>query len=366
MKIFFGPDERMRYLGFDDRWAMLVGILLLSLVSVVLFTANEAELSPTKLGICIGIGLLHTSVYWFFSRLLVVNLRAHLPLQEQTGRRILLMVSAAIVLVVLVELLSGLLLKLMVTHGGATDYVKAPIAFEFVVSLTLILLAMGAYESVYFFTKYRHSLIEQERLAKANMQAQLAVLKQQVNPHFLFNSLNTLTNLIPEDSEKAVIFTQRLSAVYRRILEFRHEELIPLEEELKALRDYIYLMQTRFEDKLIVSWNEPKLPERHDNKVKVVPLTLQLLVENAIKHNVVSLATPLRIGISIDASKVTVTNSVRPRSYVAASTGWGQENIRQRYRMVTDLALGVECTTEYYRVTVPLLTDKNSLPYATA
>ncbi len=374
MKLLLTRAERLRYLGFDDLWATLLGVPILALVALVLFTANEATLTPTKVAICLGIGLMHTSVYWYLSRLLVVVLRRRLPLQEQTVRRILHMIAAALLMVTVVELISKTLtIRLFPIITEASS--NAPLAFEFVVAFTLIMLVMGVYESVYFFAKYRHSLVEQERLARANMQSHLAALKQQINPHFLFNSLNTLTNLIPEDADKAVIFTQRLSAVYRRILEYRHHELIPLEEELTALRDYIFLMQTRFEDKLIVTWQHggegagtqvQRNGKRTMPQLSVVPLTLQLLVENAIKHNVISEATPLHITIAIGEYEISVTNSLQLRRRSPHSTGWGQDNIRQRYRMVTNRSVTVEQTANTYRVAVPLLVTKMPPAYATA
>lgn len=375
MKLLLTRAERLRYLGFDDHWATLLGVPILSLVALVLFTASEEVLTPTKVAVCLGIGLVHTSVYWYLSRLLVVVMRWWFPRQEQTVRRIVLMIVAALVLVTGVELASRLLSTRVFPAIAEGGYGDAPMAFEFVVAFTLILLVMGAYESVYFFTKYRRSLVEQERLAKANMHAQLAALKQQVNPHFLFNSLNTLTNLIPEDGDKAVIFTQRLSAVYRRILEYRHHELIPLEEELEALRDYIYLMQTRFEDKLCVEWNTGAAGKSRLNtglasalqmQGKLVPLSLQLLAENALKHNVVSHDSPLRLSITVTPEEVIVTNSLHLRSRPTLhSTGWGQDSIRRRYRMVTQRPVIVEQTETHYRVRLPLLAAQQEARYAT-
>jgi hypothetical protein len=363
MKFLLNRRERIRYLGFDDRWVLLVGIPAISLVSFILFTAGGADLSIRDTIGCLILGVLFTAGYWTINRNSTLLLRQRFPRQEDTPLRISLMVGVAILSVLLIDIGVNRILQLVAHDVMPAHWGDTPGLFSFAASLTLCVMVLGGYEAVYFFTKYRHSLLEQERLAKANMQAQLAALKQQVNPHFLFNSLNTLTNLIPEDADKAVLFTQRLSAVYRRILEYRHRELIPLREELEALRDYIFLMQTRFEDKLRVEWDVGGARPRV--QAEIVPLSLQLLVENAIKHNIVSAEHPLLIRVRVTEDAVEVSNTLNLRSRSLHSTGWGQDSIRKRYRMVTERPVEVEQTYNHYRVTLPLITTP-ILRYATA
>jgi len=257
---------------------------------------------------------------------------------------------------------------------------EPPFFFKIVMSYTLVIMVLAIYEGIFFFTKYRQSIIEKERLAKENMQSQLSVLKQQMNPHFLFNSLNTLVNIIPEDRRKATLFTQRLSAVYRRILEWRHKELITLEEESAAVQDYVFLMQTRFEDKLQVCWHygagtqvqcEGKgqtmnLPAEFRG-YRIVPLSIQLLVENAIKHNVVSSDHPLHIDIKLANNRITVSNPLNLRSGRSLdSTGWGHQNLKARYEMVTLDPVEIRKTTQLYEVSIPILPVKSAVRYATA
>ncbi|MEM9259639.1 MAG: histidine kinase, partial [Bacteroidota bacterium] len=249
-----------------------------------------------------------------------------------------------------------------------TGFNQPSLAFKMIMSFTLVIMVISIYESVYFFVMFKRTALERERLAKENMQAQLSVLKQQMNPHFLFNSLNTLVNIIPEDTDKAILFTQRLAAVYRRILEYRHKEMISLNEELIALKDYIFLMQTRFEDKLDIEWclsartrvqckGKPKKAEvpPHLRFHRIVPLSVQLLVENAIKHNVVSQDTPLTIKITLDEASVTVSNRVNLRNRRLSSTGWGHQNLRKRYAAVTNQSVLIEQTEEHFTVSVPVL-----------
>ncbi|MEM1357418.1 MAG: histidine kinase, partial [Bacteroidota bacterium] len=174
--------------------------------------------------------------------------------------------------------------------------------------------------------------------------------------------------IIPEDTEKATLFTQRLAAVYRRILEYRHKELISLQEELISLKDYIFLMQTRFEDKLNIEWclsartrvqcgGKPKEAEvpPHLRFHRIVPLSVQLLVENAIKHNVVSQDKPLTIKITLDETSVTVSNKLNLRNRRLSSTGWGHQNLSKRYAAITDQPVDIQQTEDFFTVSVPVL-----------
>ena len=361
-------DQRLRYLGFDDRWAALLGIPLLSGIAFLIFTANDTVLTTEKIVFCMLVGLAHTTTYWVLNRALVVQLRRRLPHQEQTTRRLAYTLLGSIAMVIVVELAAHVVFQGLLPGVADAGYAEAPVLFQIVIAGVLCLLVIAIYESMYFFAKYRYSLLEQERLARANMQAQLTTLKQQINPHFLFNSLNTLTNLIPEDADKATVFTQRLSAVYRRILEYRHQDLISLDEELTALHDYVFLMQTRFEDKLRITFNRAAGPQVGAATVEgsIVPLTLQLLVENALKHNVVSEEHPLTIDVTVSEEEIMVTNSLHLRSRPLHSTGWGQDSIRRRYRLITDRPVLIEQTQNHYRVRLPLVFAEQPARYATA
>ncbi|MEL6143475.1 MAG: histidine kinase [Bacteroidota bacterium] len=240
MKFFLTKDERLKYLGFDDRWAMFFGILLVAgLASFIMMSAIE-ELSKQSVLTCYLIALAYTTMLWITNRFVAINVRSFFPRNDQTSLRLGLMTISAMFTVVVVKVIVDLIEKIF--SSDHTDFANPPLLFSILLSFTLCLMVLSIYEFAYFFTKYRQSILERERLAKANMQAQLTALKQQVNPHFLFNSLNTLVNVIPEDQQLATRFTQRLAAVYRRLLEYRHRELIGLGEELLALQDNFKLV----------------------------------------------------------------------------------------------------------------------------
>lgn len=377
MKLFFNKSERIRLLGFDDLCFVLLGLFPLAGLGHILFGGSSPGLTMEESLICYGIALGFTLTYWVTSRFAVLQFRSIFPQEELTVKRILIMLPVLLMIVTVISLLGTEWIEMIESRELIPE---PPLFYKVVMSYTLVIMVLAIYEGVFFFTKYRQSTIERERLARENMQSQLAVLKQQMNPHFLFNSLNTLVNIIPEDRYKATLFTQRLSAVYRRILEWRHKELITLEEEVQALQDYVFLMQTRFEDKLEVCWyfgagtrvqcegdgQSIELPVAV-RSYRVVPLSVQLLVENAIKHNVVSTDHPLRIDISLANNRITVRNPLNLRTGRALdSTGWGHQNLKARYEMVTEAPVVIRQTAEIYEVSIPVFPVKSAARYATA
>jgi len=189
-------------------------------------------------------------------------------------------------------------------------------------------------------------------LQKENLQSQYDVLKQQVNPHFLFNSLNVLTSLIKIDPDLAEQFSEQLSKVYRYVLENRDNELIDLNTELSFLNAYIFLINIRFMDKLKVRMEIPEA-RRSD---KIIPLAMQLLIENAIKHNVMSKSRPLVIDIFVDKHNyLNVVNNLQERPSQVVSTGLGLKNIINRYQLL-NLKLPVfEKTDNQFVARIPLV-----------
>jgi len=183
-------------------------------------------------------------------------------------------------------------------------------------------------ESSKRLTEARTQLIN---LQKENLQSQYDVLKQQVNPHFLFNSLNVLTSLIKLEPDLAEKFSEQLSKVYRYVLENKDNELVDLQTELSFLDAYIFLLNIRFVGKLVVDLS---IPDEHRND-RIIPLAMQLLIENAIKHNVMSKSNPLYIDIFVDADGfLNIVNNLQERPSQIVSTGVGLKNILNRYQLL--------------------------------
>ena len=191
-----------------------------------------------------------------------------------------------------------------------------------------------------------------ERVKAAQAQYRYVTLKQLVNPHFLFNSLNTLDGLVCEQrTAQASDYIHKLAHMYRYMLRCEDEMLVPLHEEIDFIQEYVSLQKVRFADGFEVQCNVPE----EVMKRMVVPCTVQLLVENAFKHNAVNAANPLRITISADNEHLIIENNVLPKYTRVASTGLGQKYIREHYHTLSTQDMVIERTEEHYRVVIPLL-----------
>lgn len=190
------------------------------------------------------------------------------------------------------------------------------------------------------------------KVQKENLQSQFEVLKQQVNPHFLFNSLNVLTSLIKVDPNLAESFTERLSKVYRYVLENKEKDLVSLSTELEFLNAYLFLLEIRFMKKLII---DIKIDKAYYD-CQILPIAIQLIIENAIKHNTFSKAQPLKIEIFVDdQQRLNIINNLNVRETKLVSTGVGLENINRRYALVSDQKPEFVKTTEHFVAKLPLL-----------
>jgi hypothetical protein len=201
-----------------------------------------------------------------------------------------------------------------------------------------------------FLLNWKQSTIAAEKLQRENIAAKYETLKNQVNPHFLFNSFNALTNLVHEDPDKAVKFIKQLSDVYRYVLDTREKEVVSMSEELRFLDAYLYLQRIRFGDKLNVEMTLTR------NDRPVAPLALQMLLENAIKHNIVSDAEPLTIRVFEKEGYLVVQNNLQRKTSVGDDSAHvGLENIVRRYEFLSDRKVEIVENEKYFIVRLPLL-----------
>ena len=206
--------------------------------------------------------------------------------------------------------------------------------------------------AIYFFIRYREKRLRQiEQEKKEKVEFEFQMLKNQVNPHFLFNSFSTLISLIEEKPSQAVEYTEKLSDFFRIILQLKEEELIPLSQELVIIEDYYFLLKKRFGNNLEMKIN---LEEGVMNSV-MPPMTLQILVENAVKHNIISKDKPLTINIYSRSSEIVVENNLQLKLTPEISTGIGLENISKRYRLKTDHEPRIEKSDQLFRVILPVI-----------
>lgn len=206
---------------------------------------------------------------------------------------------------------------------------------------------------IYLILKLRiNNFVKISEAKQFKLSQELRAMQSQVNPHFLFNSLSSLLGLIDVDTKKAKEYTEKLSDFYRDIVKYKDTDLIPLSYELEIVDTYIYLQNIRFDDSITVT---KKIAPEWVDKAKIAPLTLQILFENAIKHNKVGQGNILEITIETIKEGIQVTNNLNPKLYPESSTKTGLGFVKERCRILTGREAEVEITSEYFRVFIPLV-----------
>jgi sensor histidine kinase YesM len=203
-----------------------------------------------------------------------------------------------------------------------------------------------------FLKNWKKEAIRAERLEKEKIATQYESLRNQVNPHFLFNSLNALSELVYENQELAVKYIHQLSQVYRYVLDSRNLEVVLLEDELSFLESFIFLQKIRFGKNLVV-----EIDVKHSKSAYLLPLSLQILFENAIKHNVVSEEDPLKIDIYFKENYLVIKNKINLKKSMDKGTGIGLENIRMRYTYLTELPVIIHQDRDFFIVEIPILKE---------
>ena len=256
-------------------------------------------------------------------------------------------IGFSLVLIVAAILLTGFFWQQKITSNYflETGYFMTKIAFIFVFAGSLIS------NAVLFFKNWKEAAVQQEKLKRIQLNLQYETLKSQVSPHFLFNTLNSLTSLISTNPEKAIDFVKKLSEVYRYVLDQKDHELVDLVSELNFVESYVFLQKIRFETNLDIQINV--IPKNF----KVIPLSVQMLVENAIKHNEISDRKPLQLKIyTTDDQYLIVENQLQKKSE-SEGNGSGIQNIRERYEFFTSKKVIIFENMEKYLVSIPLLTN---------
>ena len=339
-------------LRFDDRWVRVLFIPLIGFLVPILFFGHRpgdgfSEFLPYWI-----ISTIYSLLYWEGNRMILLKMRRIFPSDDHQKKRILRQSIFIFTYTLSVCFIVEHIQKAIFTEDVFRFFVDEPDYWQSqAAGLLFTIMVILMYEAVYFTQKYRESRLEAEQIKNAHVQSQLETLKNQVNPHFLFNSLNTLASIIPEDPEVAVEFVQKLSKVYRYILEIKDQQMISLEEELSFLHSYVFLLKIRHGDNLKVNIDiDPSV-----HQAKIVPLSLQLLIENAIKHNIMSNKKPLTIEVHQEGDHILVKNNLQRKNQVIVSTKTGLDNISKRYKLLTNKLIETIVTNSSFIVLLPLI-----------
>lgn len=331
----------------NDKWIRLGGVALLSMNLFLLGSANRPLLDEL-----IYVIIYVSSVIVILETGRFIILYMHKKFDDLTRGSIrfwktsLFVSISNFVLILLTFYLSHFIRHI---HPSSSPFLFVAIL---ICGIVLALIQTGVYVGLYYFLRLRKLEQEKEELLRINLQSQFDSLKQQVNPHFLFNSINTVSSLIDKDPDKAKTFLAEMSKVYRYLLQANEEKLVTLETELRFVEPYFHLLKTRFNDGL-------NLNIQIDNECKnfLLPaLTLQLLIENAIKHNVVEKDKPLTIDIATsDNAFLSVENNLQKKNQQIASTKIGLANIMAKYKLLHQQEIIVRETEKKFTVLLPLI-----------
>ncbi len=277
------------------------------------------------------------------------------PWITKPGKRIpvhlLLSVGYSAIIIMIGSYISNRFTNSLPINGQ--DFLKTTsIILGALVLMSVILLTIEI--SAQFFMHWKNSLLEIEKYRAESLQAQLQNLKNQINPHFLFNNMSVLSSLVYKDQDKAVEFINQLSKVYRYLLDNQNSELVSVDDELTFLGSYIFLLQIRFDKNLVIRVNVKK-----EDLVKLIPpMAVQILIENAIKHNEASSEHPLTILIDSSGGSLTVSNNLQLRPQYEQGSKTGLQNIRARYQFFTSIPVEVISDASSFTVKIPLLSSK--------
>lgn len=338
-------------LGFDDSWFMIIGIFILSVLTTYLFNSSVFNCSFFVGVFSWGISLFFTVCNWLFMRMVLIQLRVKFPSFKESIKRITMLFFILVASVLLIDFFGNLVLSLV--YGKEYHPTERPRIIIPVIIISMMIQAI--YEAIYHYVRLKKAIRDEEQAKQLVVQAQLDALRNQAQPHFLFNTLNTLRDIIDQNTkEEAKDFVDKIADVYRFILESGNADLIRLKDELKFAHSYIHIQKERFGDNLHIQI------DLKDDVLDcfIVPMSLQLLLENAIKHNVISRSKPLKIKVTAAGDSLIVENKIQPKSSKIASTKVGLKNINRRYKLLTEKSIVVWDDGKMFAVEVPLISTQ--------
>lgn len=269
-------------------------------------------------------------------------------------KRLFVGFAGSVVLSLIVIFLLHLFEEVVYDNKSLQEFLENEKPENYIVSSIITFFVTLTIHAIYFYKAYNENKVKEQKIIAGTANAKFESLKNQIDPHFLFNSLNVLSSLIEENPENAQRFTTSLSKIYRYVLEQKDKELVSVAEELAFAKTYMNLLKMRFENSITF-----QLPIDFENtEAKVVPLSLQLLLENTIKHNVVSENKPLQITIFIQDNYLVVQNNLQKKEVLQDRQGVGLQNIVSRYALLSKRKVLVEQTETHFKVLIPILTKQ--------
>ncbi|MEN9326530.1 MAG: hypothetical protein RI943_951, partial [Bacteroidota bacterium] len=306
--------------------AVFLVLLVIKLMTGITIQLNEYLL------VNFGYTMLYGLTLYFANAYLFIYLDGVFKLERFTKSRIIIGFLGSFVISVFAIFLLRIVEDVLIEGERFEVFIQNETLANYVVTIIITFFVTLAFHAFFFYKAFQENKVNQQKIIAGTASAQFESLKNQIDPHFLFNSLNVLSSLIEENPIAAQKFTTSLSKVYRYVLEQKDKELVSVAEELTFAKTYMNLLLMRFENSITF-----EIPENIENdEAKVIPLSLQLLLENCIKHNVVSEIKPLHIKISIENGALVVSNNLQKKDVLSGRKGVGLENIVNRYGILTN------------------------------
>ena len=327
---------------------IIMGLLFYAVLVYTLSLRANSDPNPTAFIYTIFLFVFISEGIFLFNKIISKKY----PWHVKTNKRILMLLGFIVVWGYFIHVLSRTIQPFLMTVGHLSKH-------DFVVSFALVILFISIFVILLIAFNYHESLnyfvIENERLKQEKLKQDYFALQDQINPHFLFNNLSTLIAIIQSDPQLAVRFAESFSDVYRYVLQSKEVYSVPLKDEVVFIKACLSLHQERLGDGLHVGIDIPDT----FNGAHIPPLSLQILVENAIKHNCATLSRPMNISIYAKENRIFVTNNLNPRNS-SYSTNTGLDNLRKRYALLTNESPVMIKTNDEFIVELPLIKDTHA------
>ena len=279
------------------------------------------------------------------------TLNRALPWDTQAKQRAIAGITGSIVITMLSLIALNLILWVFVNGNDLSVLWIRENRDFYIIALLITVLVSLSMHAIGFFYEVQQEKVVSQKLRKENLASELSALRAHIDPHFLFNSFNVLSGLIEEDKDKAQDFLTGLSKIYRYILEQRHEDTSTVEDELSFAKRYLDLQRTRFENSIFLKTDIDRVLLQK----KIPSLSLQLLLENAIKHNAFDLQQPLSISITADVNNLIISNNRKARGHINGSNKMGLQNIKDRYKLMSSRDIKITAASDRFTVQLPLI-----------
>jgi len=343
----------MNYLK-EIKKALLLGLIIFVVLQVVNLVLNQSLPNIESIKWNFIYTMLYSVVLYMANALVFIQLDKRFEKNRFHLKRLVIGFLASFAISGFAIFLLRILEDVAFENKSLEEFLKSEKPSNYLVAMIITVIVTLMVHIVYFYKAYQENKLKEQKIIAGTASAKFESLKNQLDPHFLFNSLNVLSSLIEENPENAQKFTTSLSKIYRYVLEQRDKELVSVAEELQFAKTYMNLLKMRFENSITF-----ELPENFGNEdSKVVPLSLQLVLENCIKHNIVSESKPLHIKIDVEDNQLTIKNNLQKKEVLQDRKGVGLQNIVNRYAILTKRNVLVEENENYFKVFLPILTKQ--------